>query len=150
MNEEGYMRRALELARACLATGDVPVGCVVVDAAGAIVGEGRNRREELGDASAHAEMEAIRAACAQVGSWRLTGCSLYVTLEPCPMCAGAILNARVDRVWYGAREEKTGCCGSVLNLFAEDFPYRAAVRGGLLEGECRELLREFFRQKRGI
>ena len=144
------MREALALAEQCLETNDVPVGCVVVAPGGAIIGRGRNRREERQDAAAHAEMEAINQACRVLGSWRLTGCAVYVTLEPCPMCAGAILNARVSEVWYGAREEKTGCCGSVLNLFAEGFPYKAAVRGGLLEEESRELLQEFFRRRREI
>lgn len=148
MEREAYMRQALALAEECLAHGDVPVGCVVAGPDGAVIGRGRNRREELGDATAHAEVEALRDACAHVGSWRLEGCALYVTLEPCPMCAGAILNARVSEVWYGAREEKTGCCGSVLNLFAEGFPYRSAVRGGLLEGECARLLRRFFLERR--
>ncbi len=150
MDREGYMRQALELAEECLAHGDVPVGCVVVDPAGEVIGRGRNRREELADATAHAEVLALREACAHMGSWRLEGCGLYVTLEPCPMCAGAILNARVSEVWYGAREEKTGCCGSVLNLFAENFPYKAAVRGGLLEEESRALLRDFFQRRREI
>ncbi len=150
MEREEYMKEALALAGQCLDTGDVPVGCVVVSPAGEIIGRGRNRREERRDAAAHAEMEAIREACGRLGSWRLTGCALYVTLEPCPMCAGAILNARVAEVWYGAREEKTGCCGSVINLFAEGFPYKAAVRGGLLEEESRGLLQEFFRRRREI
>ncbi len=150
MEREGYMKEALVLAEQCLGTGDVPVGCVVVSPAGEIIGRGRNRREEGRNAAAHAEMEAIQEACRHVGSWRLTGCAIYVTLEPCPMCAGAILNARVAEVWYGAREEKTGCCGSVINLFAEGFPYKAAVRGGLLEEESRELLRKFFRRRREI
>lgn len=150
MDREGYMRAALDLARGCLDTGDVPVGCVVVSPGGEIVGRGRNRREERKSAQAHAEIEAIAQACAVLSSWRLTGCQLYVTLEPCPMCAGAILNARIDRVWYGAREEKTGCCGSVVNLFAENFPYKAAVRGGLLEAESQALLRDFFQHRREI
>ncbi len=150
MEREEYMKEALALAGQCLDTSDVPVGCVVVSPAGEIIGRGRNRREERRDAAAHAEMEAIREACGRLGSWRLTGCALYVTLEPCPMCAGAILNARVAEVWYGAREEKTGCCGSVINLFAEGFPYKAAVRGGLLEEESRGLLQEFFRRRREI
>ncbi len=148
MEPEAYMRRALALAEACLPHGDVPVGCVIVSPDGEVVGQGRNRREELRDATAHAETEAIRRACETVGSWRLTGCRLFVTLEPCPMCAGAILNARLAEVWYGAREDKTGCCGSVLNLFAENFPYHAAVRGGLLEKDCAALLRAFFQTKR--
>ncbi len=148
MEAGSYMRQALALAEGCLPFGDVPVGCVIVDPDGQVIGRGRNRREELHDATAHAEVEAIRQACEALGSWRLTGCSLFVTLEPCPMCAGAILNARIAQVWYGAREDKTGCCGSVLNLFAEDFPYHAAVRGGLLEADCAALLRRFFQDKR--
>lgn len=150
MDREGYMKEALALAEQCLATGDVPVGCVVVSPDGAVVGRGRNRREERNDAAAHAEVEAIQEACRTLGSWRLTGCALYVTLEPCPMCAGAILNARIQDVWYGAREEKTGCCGSVVNLFAEGFPYKAAVRGGLLAEESQALLRQFFEGRREI
>lgn len=149
MDHERYMREALALARECPAGGDVPVGCVVVDPRGEIIGRGKNRREELSSATRHAEIEAIEDACQTVGSWRLTGCSLYVTLEPCPMCAGAIWNARLSHLWYGAREERSGCCGSVLNLFAENLDHATAVRGGLLEKECGAVLGEFFRQKRG-
>lgn len=145
---EDYMRQALDLARQCLDTGDVPVGCVVVSPAGEVIGRGRNRREERGDAVCHAEVEAIQAACARVGSWRLEGCGLYVTLEPCPMCAGAIWNARLSNLWYGAREERSGCCGSVLNLFAENIDHATAVRGGLLEDECAAVLSEFFQTRR--
>lgn len=148
MTHENYMREALALAWACLDTGDVPVGCVVVDASGVVIGRGRNRREELSSATRHAEIEAIEEACRAVGSWRLTGCSLYVTLEPCPMCAGAIWNARLSNLWFGAREERSGCCGSVLNLFAENIDHATAVRGGLLERECAAVLGEFFRQRR--
>ncbi len=144
MTPETYMTRALELARKALETGDVPVGCVVADRDGTIIGEGWNRREANGDALAHAEMEAIRAACARRGGWNLHGCSLYVTLEPCPMCAGAIVNARIDRVYYGAKDEKAGCCGSVLNLFMEGFNHRPRVYGGILKEPCAALLREFF------
>ena len=126
MNHEQYMRRALELAMEAQAEGDVPVGCVIVQD-GEIVGEGRNRREERGDATAHAELEAIRDACARTGSWRLHGCTLYVTLEPCPMCAGGIINARIDRIYYGAGDEKAGCCGSVLNLFEERFNHHPRI-----------------------
>lgn len=107
--EEQYMAQALALAEEAAATGDIPVGCVVVKD-GVIIGQGRNRREETGDATAHAEVEAIRHACAALGSWRLAGCDLYVTLEPCPMCAGAMINARIRRVWYGAQNPKAGCC----------------------------------------
>ncbi|MBE6990757.1 MAG: nucleoside deaminase [Ruminococcaceae bacterium] len=143
-----YMRRALALAREAAAAGEVPVGCVVVRD-GVVVGEGRNRREERQQTCSHAEMEAIARANETLGTWRLEGCELYVTLEPCPMCAGAILNARVDRVWYGARDEAMGACGGVLNLFMEDFPHHPALVGGLLEEECRALLSDFFRTLRG-
>ena len=108
MEHEGYMRQALALAREALESGDVPVGCVIADREGNIVGRGRNRREERGDATAHAEVEAIRDACNHLGSWRLHGCTLYVTLEPCPMCAGAIINSRLSTVRYGARDDKAG------------------------------------------
>lgn len=148
MDHEDYMREALALARECLETGDVPVGCVVVSPEGEIIGRGRNRREALSSATRHAEVEAIEAACARVGSWRLTGCSLYVTLEPCPMCAGAVWNARVSHLWYGAREERSGCCGSVINLFAENLDHATAVRGGLMEHECAAVLGEFFQARR--
>lgn len=144
MTHEQYMLRALELARDCLADGDVPVGCVIVSPEGAVIGEGRNRREADGLATAHAEVEAINAACRQLGSWRLTGCTLYVTLEPCPMCAGAIINSRIAEVRYGAREDKSGCCGSVLNLFEERFNHKPRIYGGLLAAESREILDEFF------
>ncbi|MGN8967168.1 nucleoside deaminase [Intestinimonas sp. HCP28S3_D6] len=144
MTPEQYMTRALELAQKALETGDVPVGCVVADRDGAIIGEGWNRREANGDALAHAEVEAIRAACAHRGGWNLHGCSLYVTLEPCPMCAGAIVNSRIDRVYYGAKDEKAGCCGSVLNLFMEDFNHHPRVYGGILKEPCAALLRRFF------
>ena len=144
MTHEEYMLRALELARACTADGDVPVGCVVVSPDGQIIGEGRNRREADGLATAHAEVEAINMACQTTGSWRLSGCTLYVTLEPCPMCAGAIINARIAEVRYGAREDKSGCCGSVLNLFEERFNHKPRIYGGLLAAESRALLDEFF------
>ena len=144
MTPETYMTRALELARKALETGDVPVGCVVADRDGTIIGEGWNRREANGDALAHAEVEAIRAACARRGGWNLHGCSLYVTLEPCPMCAGAIVNARIDRVYYGAKDDKAGCCGSVLNLFMEGFNHHPRVYGGILKEPCAALLRRFF------
>ena len=143
MDERDYMARALELAAQAVESGDVPVGCVIVKD-GEIIGEGRNRREERGDATAHAELEAIRAACARLGSWRLEGCELYVTLEPCPMCAGGIINARLDRVRYGTRDEKAGACGSVLNLFEERFNHKPRLYRGPLEEECAAVLRDFF------
>lgn len=150
MDHENFMRLALDLARECTPDGDVPVGCVIAAPDGTILGWGRNRREELGRATAHAEIEAINMACSAVGNWRLEGCTLYVTLEPCPMCAGAIINARIAAVRYGAREDKSGCCGSVLNLFEERFNHRPRVYDGLLEEECRGLLEEFFQNLRKI
>ncbi|PWL91158.1 MAG: tRNA-specific adenosine deaminase [Clostridiales bacterium] len=141
--EERYMAMALALAKEAGEQGDIPVGCVVVQD-GTVIGTGRNCREARGDATAHAEVEAIRAACAALGSWRLEGCDLYVTLEPCPMCAGAMVNARIRRVWYGAQNPKAGCCGSVLALFQERFNHRPQVYGGVLEAECAALLRRFF------
>ena len=147
MDHKDYMRRALELAAQAGEEGDVPVGCVIVRD-GAIVGEGRNRREENGDATAHAELEAIRDACRRLGSWRLHRCTMYVTLEPCPMCAGAIVNARIPAVYYGAKDDKAGCCGSVLNLFEERFNHHPRIYGRVLEAECAALLQEFFQSLR--
>ena len=148
MTHEEYMRRALELAKECIADGDVPVGCVIVGPDGTVIGEGRNRREAEGRATAHAEVEAINMACETLGSWRLSDCTLYVTLEPCPMCAGAIINARINEVRYGAREEKSGCCGSILNLFEERFNHRPRIYAGLLADECRTVLVDFFQKLR--
>ena len=146
MHEE-YMAQALALAREAAAAGEVPVGCVIVRE-GQVVGRGRNRREERQRTSSHAEMEAIAQANATLGTWRLEDCALYVTLEPCPMCAGAILNARIPRVYYGARDSVMGACGGVLNLFMEDFPNRPALVGGILEEACRQVLGDFFRSLR--
>ena len=143
MEREDYMQEALALAREAAAAGEVPVGCVIVRQ-GAIVGRGRNRREERQAVSSHAEMEAMAQANTVLGTWRLDDCELYVTLEPCPMCAGAILNARIPRVYYGARDETFGACGGVLNLFMEDFPHRSALVGGILAEDCRAVLAEFF------
>lgn len=147
MDLERWMDEALSLAREAGEAGEVPVGCVVVRDE-AILGRGRNRREEERSALAHAEIEAIREACARLGDWRLEGCALFVTLEPCAMCAGAILNARIPTVVYGLREGRTGACGSVLDLFAEDFGFRPRMYGGVREAECRDLMREFFSRLR--
>lgn len=147
--QEIFMRQALALAREAAAAGEVPVGCVVVRE-GVVVGRGRNRREETRSAASHAEMEAIAQANAALGSWRLDECELYVTLEPCPMCAGAIINSRISQLYFGAKEEKSGCCGSILNLFCEPFNHHPRVYGPLLEGECRALLTEFFQNLRKI
>ena len=151
LEREVYMKEALALAREAAQAGEVPVGCVIV-CNGEIVGRGRNRREEKQATASHAEMEAIAQANQTLGSWRLENCDLYVTLEPCPMCAGAIINARIPRVWYGARDEAMGACGGVTNLFMESFPSRPALVGGILAEESRVVLSEFFsslRERRG-
>ncbi len=141
------MDEALRLAREAGEAGEVPVGCVIVRGE-EILGRGRNRREEDRSALAHAEIEAIREACARLGDWRLEGCTLFVTLEPCAMCAGAVLNARIPAVVYGLREGRTGACGSVLDLFAEDFGFRPRMYGGVREAECRDLMQRFFSRLR--
>ena len=145
--DERFMEEALQLAREAFADGEVPVGCVVVRGS-EIVGRGRNRREKGKTALAHAEIEAISQACRNLGGWRLWECTLYVTLEPCPMCAGAILNARIPRVVFGARDGKAGSCGSVCNLFSMAYNHHPAVESGVLEAECAGLLRRFFRELR--
>ena len=139
------MSIALQLAQQAGADGEAPVGCVVVDTFGAIIGRGRNRREKTRSALAHAELEAIEDACNTLGDWRLTGCSLYVTLEPCPMCAGAVIMSRIDKLFYGARDEQTGSCGSVINLFMEKYGQSTQVVGGVLADECGDVLSDFFR-----
>ncbi len=144
---ECYMEQALALAREAAQAGEVPVGCVIVRE-GAVVGRGRNRREEKRSALSHAEMEAIAQANRNLGCWRLEDCELYVTLEPCPMCAGAILNARISRVYFGARDRVMGACGGVMNLFMEDFPNRPALVGGILESACGQVLSDFFQELR--
>ena len=148
MRDEEYMGRALELAREALDHGEVPVGCVIAWEDGRIVGEGRNRREEDADALGHAELAAIRMACETLGGWRLHRAKMYVTLEPCPMCAGAIVNARIPVVCYGTRDEKMGACGSVLNLFEEGFGHRPRLYRGLRSEECAGLLADFFNKLR--
>ena len=146
--QERFMAEALALAHQAALAGEVPVGCVIVRN-GEIVGRGRNRREEKRSTASHAEMEAIAQANQVLGTWRLEDCQLYVTLEPCPMCAGAILNARIARVWYGARDEAFGACGGVTNLLMENFPNRPALVGGILGEACREVLSSFFSGVRG-
>ena len=148
MEREEYMALALALAKEAAEAGEVPVGCVIADGEGRVIGRGRNRREESGDATAHAEVEAIRQACAALGNWRLENCSIYVTLEPCPMCTGAIINSRIPTVVFGAREALSGSCGSVIDLFSENYGHRPAVFGGVLAEDCAALLRGFFRGKR--
>ena len=148
MNREEMMGEALRLAAEAAAGGEVPVGCVIADAEGHIIGRGRNRREEAHDATAHAELEAIREACRVREDWRLDDCSIYVTLEPCPMCAGAIINARIPRLVFGAREENSGSCGSVVDLFSENYGHPPAVGPWVCAEESRELPKQFFREKR--
>ena len=148
---QAWMREALREADAAAAAGDVPVGCVVIDPGGDAVARGRNRREVDGDPLAHAEVVAMRAAARALGSWRLVGCTLVVTLEPCPMCAGAVVNARVPRVVYGCGDPKAGAAGSVLDLLRDPrLNHRAEVVGGVLEVECAEQLRAFFRARRAL
>lgn len=145
--DEKFMRAALEIAKEAAADGEVPVGAVIVKN-GEIIAVGRNRREVDRQALAHAELEAIRAACEALGGWRLFDCTLYVTLEPCPMCAGAIINARIDRVVYGAPDPKAGSCGSITDLFALPYNHQPITGSGVLEEECAAVLKDFFRALR--
>lgn len=147
MTDEIYMRQALDLAQEAAAEGEVPVGCVIVDGE-TVIGRGRNRRETAKNALSHAELEAIDEACRTLGGWRLWRCTLYVTLEPCPMCAGAVINARLARVVYGAADEKAGSCGTLTDLFALPYNHRPQVTSGVLAEESQTLLREFFRRLR--
>lgn len=147
MRDREYMQRALELARLAAEQGDVPVGALVVKD-GRIISEGYNKREKCGIATAHAEIIAIERACEELGGWHLSGCTLYVTLEPCPMCAGALINSRIDRVVYGVSDAKAGCLGSVLDMNRYPFNHSFEVESGVLSEECAELLTEFFKNKR--
>ena len=147
MEDREFMMQALELAKEAAAEGEVPVGCIITRN-GEVVGRGRNRRERGKSALCHAELEAIGQACETLGGWRLWECTLYVTLEPCPMCAGAIINARIPRVVYGAGDAKAGSCGSVCNLFDMAYNHHPKVESGLMEEECAEILKDFFRQLR--
>ena len=147
MDHELYMQKALELAREAALEGEVPVGCVIVRN-GEIVATGRNRRETAKTALGHAEIEAIGAACEKLGGWRLWDCTLYVTLEPCPMCAGAIVNARIPTVVFGAPDDKCGACGSVCDLFSMDFNHHPQVVKGVCQEEAAALLTDFFKDLR--
>lgn len=143
------MERALTLAAAAGTAGDVPVGAVVTDAAGTVIGEGRNLREITHDPTAHAEVVALREAASAIGSWNLDGCTLVVTLEPCVMCAGAVLQSRVSRLVFGAWDEKAGAAGSVYDVVRDRrLPYRAEVVAGVREAEASALLRDFFDERR--
>lgn len=147
MTKEEFMREALRLAQESAAEGEVPVGAVVT-LGDEIVGRGRNRREIQKNALAHAEIEAINDACNNLGGWRLWQCDMYVTLEPCPMCAGAIINSRIKKITFGAQDNKAGSCGTLVNLF--DFPYnhKPEIEGGFMKEECSEILSSFFKELR--
>lgn len=145
--DEKFMQEALRLAREAAAEGEVPVGCVITDG-DRIVGRGRNRREMSKNALSHAELEAIDEACRTLGGWRLWRCTLYVTLEPCPMCTGAIINSRIARLVYGAKDAKAGSCGTLTNLFALPYNHKPEVVSGVMEEECREVLQTFFKELR--
>ncbi|WP_411677874.1 tRNA adenosine(34) deaminase TadA [Caproicibacter sp.] len=145
--DEDFMREAIRLAREAGAEGEVPVGAVVVRD-GEVIAHGRNRRENGKNALCHAELEAIDGACRALGGWRLWQCELFVTLEPCPMCAGAIINSRLRRVVFGARDPKAGSCGSVVNLFELPYNHKPELTEGVLREECSALLTDFFRRLR--
>lgn len=147
MDKTEYMRLALDLAKQSAAEGEVPVGAVIVRD-GEVVAIGRNRREAAKDALSHAEIEAIRTACAALGGWRLWECEMYVTLEPCPMCAGAILNARIRKVTFGAYDPKNGALKSVMQMFEYPFTHKPQYEGGVLGTECAEVLSDFFKKLR--
>ena len=141
--DEEFMRLAIEQAQLAAQLGEIPVGAVVVKD-DQVIGRGYNRREIDSSATAHAEVLAIEDACKHLGTWRLTDCELYVTLEPCPMCAGAIINARIRRVIYGAKDDRAGCCGSVADFFVMPFNHNPLSRSGILAEECKTLLLDFF------
>lgn len=146
--DEELMEKALLLAEKARALGEIPVGAIIVDKDGNIIGEGYNQRETLCSPTAHAEMIAIEAAAKKLGSRRLTDCTIYVTLEPCPMCAGAIMNAHLKRLVYGAFDEKNGACASVVTLFDENFTHIPRVRSRVLEKRCGDILTDFFKELR--
>jgi tRNA(adenine34) deaminase len=149
MSDEGFMREALELARQAAAAGEVPVGAIVVQG-GRVIGHGYNRPISSHDPSAHAEIVALRDAAQRLGNYRLSGCELYVTLEPCAMCVGAIIHARLTRVIYGAPDPKTGACGGVTNLMAHTgLNHHTRAAGGVLAEEASAMLRGFFEARRG-
>lgn len=142
--DEEYMQKAIVLAEKASLSGECPVGAVVIDGSGSIIGEGYNLCENKQSPLAHAEIIAINAAADKLGSWRLSDCTLYVTLEPCPMCAGAIINARIKRVVFGAFDERGGACSSLLELFEYPFNHKPLLRSRVLEDECSAMLKSFF------
>ena len=143
-----FIKKALVLANKAAELGEIPVGALVVNSKGEIISSAYNLREIEKSATAHAEILAIEKACNTLGGWRLQGCTLYVTLEPCPMCAGAIVNSRIDRVVFGAYDMQAGCCGSVINFNAYPFNHAFQITGGILEDECKKILTDFFKNKR--
>ncbi|WP_035186043.1 tRNA adenosine(34) deaminase TadA [Alteribacter aurantiacus] len=149
-HDEQWMEEAIHEAQKAEEKGEVPIGAVIVKD-GAVIGRGYNLRESIQQATSHAELTAIQEACKTVGSWRLVGCTLYVTLEPCPMCAGAIVQSRIERVVYGASDPKAGCCGTLMNLTDEPrFNHRAYVTSGIMEETCSSLLTNFFQKIREL
>lgn len=146
--DEEMMLLAIEEAKKAAELGEVPVGAIIIDESGSIIGKGYNTRESEQRPTGHAEIIAIEEAARHKKSWRLSDCTLYVTLEPCPMCAGAIMNARLKRIVYGAFDEKGGACSSVIELYEHNFGYKPMVRSRILEGECASLLSEFFKKIR--
>ncbi len=147
MDKTDYMREALKLAQEAFDDGEVPVGAVIVKD-GDIIAVGRNRREKAKNALLHAEIDAINNACTALGGWRLWNCEIYVTLEPCPMCAGAILNAHIPQVYFGAYDFKNGSCGTITNLFEMPYNFKPAYEGGILQEECADILKQFFKKLR--
>ena len=147
MEKTYYMEKALELAQEAFDDGEVPVGAVIVRN-GEIIATGRNRREKKKNALFHAEIDAINNACTALGGWRLWNCELYVTLEPCPMCAGAILNAHIPNVFFGAYDFKNGSCGTITNLFEMPYNFKPQFEGGILQEECADILKRFFKTLR--
>lgn len=147
MTDEYYMKRALELAHKAFDLGEVPVGALIVKD-GEIISEAYNLREKSKMSTAHAEILAIEEACRRLGSWRLEDCTLYVTLEPCPMCAGALINSRIGRVVYGVKDPRAGCLGSLLNFNSYPFNHNFTVDNGILKNECAQILNDFFMSRR--
>lgn len=148
MNINDYMKIALDEAKIASSEGEVPVGAVVVKD-GKIIATARNNRESTGDATGHAELIAIREACRSLGGWHLSDCELYVTLEPCPMCMGAIINSRLGKVYFGAKDAKAGACGSVLNMCSYPLNHKPEIKEGFMKEECAAILSDFFLKKRG-
>ncbi len=147
MTEKDFMRSAIEMAIEAYEDGEVPVGAVIVRD-NEIIAKGRNRREKEKNALLHAEIDAINNACKALGGWRLWNCEIYVTLEPCPMCAGAIINAHIPKVYFGAYDFKNGSCGTITNLFEMPYNFKPECTGGIMADECSELLKNFFKKLR--